>query len=298
MLGLEKVINSNTLTLGRSFLATSTLITLLFTEIEDLFPVHHLIELRKDVEGVMELNYFLWFENITIPYIFSIIVLLMVILGFYPRYFSILHAWISYSVFYTMLIVEGGDQIICILTLLIIPVCILDSRTNGWTVKGSKKPLKNAFLFYNAKYSMLFITIQMSVVYFNASVSKMFAPEWGNGTAVYYWFFDNMFGAPKWMQHIAGPLFTNDISVTLINWSVILLELFLFIGLFLKQHYKYLLFLLGITFHFLIFIVHGLFTFSIAMLGGLILYYLQLDKSIIENIKQIKTDMTFIIRQL
>lgn len=128
----------------------------------------------------------------------------------------------------------------------------------------------------------------MAVLYFNAGISKIFAPEWSNGTAVYYWFNDNLFGAPLWLRESIGILFKNDISVSLINWSVIFLEIFLFIGLFLKQKYKYLLLGLGLSFHFLIIIIHGLPTFFLAMSAGLILYLSRLDVSLNKNILNIK----------
>ncbi len=286
---IEKIIQNNTVTLARALLAMGFFITLLFTGIDDLFPRHHLIELKKNIEGVMMLNFFLWFDNILIPYVFSIVVLIVVILGYCPRVLSIIHAWVTYSIFYTMLIVEGGDQINAILTLLLIPICFLDTRKNAWIVCHEKQHIRKGFFYYNAKYSLLFISVQMAILYFNAGVSKIFAPEWENGTAVYYWFYDNMFGAPDWLKYSAGFLFTNDITVTLINWSVIILELFLFTGLFLSQHYKYILFILGIIFHFMIILIHGLPTFFLAMTGGLILYFFRLDKSIEENLQRVKT---------
>jgi antimicrobial peptide system SdpB family protein len=275
-----------------------TFITLLFTEIDDLFPTHHLIEIKNNIEGVMMLNFFLWFDNIFIPYIFSIVVLVVVILGYYPRVLSIVHAWVIYSIFYTMLIVEGGDQINAILTLLLIPICFLDARKNAWIVCHNIKRIRKGFFYYNAKYSLLFISVQMAILYFNAGVSKIFAPEWENGTAVYYWFYDNMFGAPDWLKYSAGFLFTNDITVTLINWSVIILELFLFTGLFLSQRYKYLLFILGVAFHFFVILTHGLPTFFLAMTGGLILYLFQVDKSIKENFQQVKTSIILMMKKI
>lgn len=295
---LEQFFQKNTLTLGRAFLATSSIVTLLFTGIEDLFPSHHILELRENREGVMLLNFFLWFETLTVPYVLSIIVLSLVLLGIYPRYFCLVHAWVAYSVFYTMLIVEGGDQINAILTLLVIPLCVLDSRKNAWKITDKPIKFRKGFLYYNAKYSLLFIGVQMSVLYFNAGVSKIFTPEWVNGTAVYYWFFDNTFGAPNWLRYVAGPLFKNNVTVTIINWSVIILELFLFIGLFLNQRHKYFLFALGILFHLVICIVHGLFTFSLAMMGGLVLFYFQLDKSITENLNLTKSSITQILKEI
>ena len=64
-----------------------------------------------------------------------------------------------------------------------------------------------------------------------------------------------------------------------------ILEIALFIDFFLKQQYKYILFVLGFTFHFLIFIIHGLPSFGLSMTVALILFYFELDKTIIENFR-------------
>ncbi|MFL0061736.1 hypothetical protein [Tenacibaculum maritimum] len=295
MINVNKIVQNNTITLARAFLAMSILLTLLFTPLNDLFPLHHISGLKENIRGLMHLNYFLWLDNLLIPYLFSIIVLILAVFGFYPRLISWFHSWVVYSVFYTLLITEGGDQINTILTFLLIPISILDTRINAWKIDTSIN-LKKNFFFFNAKYSIIFIGIQMAVLYLNAGIAKIFAPEWSNGTAIYYWFFDDMFGAPLWLQNSIGFLFKNDLSVSLVNWSVIFLEIFLFVGLFLKQRYRYVLFILGFFFHFLIVIVHGLPTFWLAMTGGLILYLFKLDESISENIKNLKLTVKSIFK--
>jgi antimicrobial peptide system SdpB family protein len=290
---VEKILSKNTITLARALLATSMLLTLIFTPLDNLFPHYHISKLNESSNELMNLNYFLWFDNLLIPYIFSITILIIVILGLFPRLICIFHSWVSYSVFYSMLIVEGGDQINIILTFLLIPICILDKRRNGWIniLNDSKK--KKTLLSINSMYALLFIKIQMAILYLNAGISKMFAPEWSNGTAVYYWFYDNMFGAPIWVQNSIGFLFKNDLTISLINWSVIFLEMGLFIAFFLNQKYKYLLLLLGLLFHFTIILIHGLPTFFLAMSAGLILYLSKVDLSIKENIINIKKSIQY-----
>ena len=150
---------------------------------------------------------------------------------------------------------------------------------------------------YNAYASIIFIKLQIAILYLNAGISKFYAPEWNNGTAVYYWFNDVVFGAPEWLaKSLAGYLFTNDISVSFINYGVIILEIFLFIGLFLKQRYKYLLFIIGFLFHFSIFIVHGLATFWISMTASLIIYLFDTEISILENMKNLNKQILKIIK--
>ncbi|WP_413514143.1 hypothetical protein [Myroides odoratus] len=185
-----------------------------------------------------------------------------------------------------MLIIEGGDQINAILTLLLIPISILDGRKNAWIVKKTNSKV-NRFLLLNATCALFAIKVQMSLLYFNAGVAKIYAPEWANGTAVYYWFNDEVFGAPLFMKKIFGFLFENAFTVTFINWGVIILEIGLFIAIFCSQKYKYIFLILGLILHFVIIIVHGLPAFFMAMAAGLHLYLSEMDITIRENFKKI-----------
>ena len=292
---IQNIYKSNTITFARALLALCFLSTLLFTPIYDLFPVQHIEQLKNSSNSSLNLNIYLLFNNIEIPYCISIIVLLFVISGFYPRLSCLFQTWISYSIFYSMLVTDGGDQINIILTFLLLPICLLDNRKNGWNVDFNEKT-SNRFLLYNASIAIIFIQFQMAVLYFNAGVAKMFQPEWLNGSAVYYWFNDPTFGAPYWVKSCVGFLFENDYTITIINWSVMILEVALFVGFFLKQKYKYLLFVLAFIFHFLIFIVHGLPSFVISMSAGLVLFYFQLDKTITENFISMRLSIIEILK--
>lgn len=291
MIKIQDIYKSDTITLVRALLALSFLTTLIFTPIYDLFPEMHYLQLKTNIVGLEKLNFYLWFDNIQIPFYLSIIIFIIVISGIYPRITCLLQTWVSYSTYYTYLITDGGDQINIILTFLLIPICLLDKRRNGWSVKNIEYNSSSAFFLYNASLALIFIQIQMAVLYFNAGVTKMFSAYWLNGTAVYYWFNDPTFGAPKWINYCLGFLFKNDYTVTLIGWSVMILEVLFFVGLFLQQRYKYLLFVIGFIFHFLIFVIHGLPSFGLSMTAGLILFYCQLNKTVIENLKLIKINI-------
>jgi len=290
MINFPNIHNSNVVTLSRALLALSFLLTLVFTPLYDLFPTQHLILIKQNVEYSLHLNFFLWFDNIKIPYIISIVVLLLSIFGLFPRYMSILQFWVSFSVYHSALVTEGGDQINSILSLLFIPLCLSDNRKNGWYSKKNynQNSQKSNLFLYNSFVALLFIKIQISLLYFNAGVAKIYAPEWSNGSAVYYWFYDPTFGAPHWFDFLFGFFFKNDITVTIINWSVIFLEIIIFISFFLKQKFKYLIFPIAILFHFLIILVHGLPSFFLSMSGCLVIYLLNVEISIKENLKIIK----------
>lgn len=295
---INKILNTNTLTLCRALLALGILLTLLFTDTTDLFPVDNLKNLSKHPSEIMQLNYFLWFDKDTLyAHLFSIFILLIVISGIYPRITCLLHAWVNFSVFNSMLIIEGGDQISLVLSVLLIPICLADKRKNGWINKEVIYN-KDSLLYINSKWALLFIQIQVAMLYFNAGTAKMYAPEWPNGTAVYYWFNDNVFGALPVIKYMFGFLFKNEMTVSFINWGSIILEIFIFSAIFLKQEIKYLIFIPAILFHLTIILIHGLPTFFIAMSATLILYLWRLDISIKENVINIKMSIFINIERI
>ncbi len=288
--------NTNTLTFCRAILALGTLLTLLFNDLSDLFPEKHLVEIKKNQILVSNLNMFTWFNDISIPYYIAIVILIFIILGIYPRILCLLHALVTFSIFNGMLIIEGGDQICLVISMLLIPICILDNRKNGWNQRINSCQKSKLFIA-NSNFAFLFIQIQVAIIYFNASIAKIYAPEWSNGTAVYYWFNDNIFGAEKIIYKLFGFLFENDYSVTFINWGVIFLELFLSILILLPSKYKLIGFFLGSIFHFFIILVHGLPTFFLSMLSILILYTWEINFSLSYNFEKIKQILKKIIKK-
>lgn len=284
---INNILNSNSITLGRTLLALSTLSTLLFNSTSDLFPSYHLEKIAGREEFIYKYNFFLIFDNPLIPQVLAIVFLLIIIGGIFPRITCFIQTYISYSLFHSLLVVEGGDQINAILALLLIPICCLDKRLFAWkTTSIHTYSSKNIFLI-NAFCAVFFIKIQMAILYLNAGVEKLASNEWANGTAIYYWFNNNTFGANNFIASLYGFLFENDLSVTVINFGVILLEIVLFLSLVINQRAKYLLFLAAVIFHFFIIIVHGLPSFFFSMTAGLMLYLWNNELTIKENFNRL-----------
>lgn len=56
---INKIINTNSITFARALLASSTLITLVFTDINDLFPVYNIQKMKENITGIMNINFFM-----------------------------------------------------------------------------------------------------------------------------------------------------------------------------------------------------------------------------------------------
>lgn len=250
---------TNTLGVARAFLALCTLVNIIFNY--DVF-----IKTKID-----NFNIFYYLEG-DIGKIFSILILIIVILGYFPRYTCIPHWWVAFSYFRGSSLIEGGDQLAAILTFLLIPIMIGDTRINHYNI-NEQKPNKYIFKVI-AFYSYLLILIQISFLYLQASISKLSGEEWSNGTAVYYWLNDSLFGIEKHSFNKITYLFSNNIIMFLLNFIPLIIEFFLFTLIFVMDRKKVVKigFILGVLLHFSFSISFGLISFGFSMTGALILY--------------------------
>ncbi|TGE29608.1 sporulation-delaying protein SdpB family protein [Hymenobacter metallicola] len=258
--------------LGRSLLALGTLITLGFSGPSILFD--------EQLFGKMSLNatlesfnifFCFGFGQLHYAYAVSIGVLLLVISGVFPRYTGVLHWLVTYSLFQAASIVEGGDQIGSIITMLLIPVTLLDGRNNHWVNRPHAQT--NRYANFIARGALALIALQMAVLYFHAGIEKMYKlDEWKNGTAVYYFFNDPLFGYPDWIRGLLATSLTNAYVVTSLTWGTMAFEILLFGALFMAPANRKKLLWLAVGFHLGIALIFGLVSFFLAMCGGLVLY--------------------------
>ncbi len=267
--------HTNVVGLGRSLLALGSLLTLAIN------PAHYFF--NKSIEGVYfnplldletypfnNFNFFLLFgvENAWIMKWLAVIILIVVISGYFIKISSILHWWIAISFMLSSSLLDGGDQIASILSFLLIPICLTDSRKNHWQkIKNNNSP-KNliAILF------VWIIRIQVAVIYFHASTGKFNTIEWENGTALYYWLNHSVFGITDFYRPLLDPMLSNTFLQPLLTYGVIILEICLFLALTASVKYRKRILPLAIFFHFFIILFHGIFSFFFSIVAGAILY--------------------------
>lgn len=269
---------TNVYGLARSILALGTLITLFFNSKEILFSGVSFSSIPKD-NLLAKVNLFTLFgyENMQWSYAIGILILLAVISGYLPRITGILHWWVSYSLFTSAIILDGGDQLTSVLSLYLVPLTLMDGRKNHWYGVANTNYYQNFIAFL----VLLFCQIQMAVVYLLAAVEKpLKVEEWANGSAVYYWLNHNMFGAPEWSLGFINSMFNSPIILFCTNWGVIIFELLLFMAFFMRQRFKNNFILAAILFHLSIVFIHGLVSFFFAMTAGVILFLAKKDMSL------------------
>lgn len=280
---------TNKLGLARSLLAFGTLSSLIFNNANFLFfssgkkivPNATATELSYTLFNLFGQDHIGWAK------VTCILILIIIIAGIYPRYTCFLHWYVSWSFFNSTAIIDGGDQVTAILTLLLIPICITDKRSNHWKRAESDESQSIWSRYFNiSNYSFyVLIRIQTCLLYFEAAIGKFKIEQWYDGTAVYYWLNQTWFGAPSYIKPIADILIKNVSGVVLLTWGTIAFELILFMALFMSMKRRQLMLLLGIVFHFSFLIFFGLFSFYFAMFGALILYLSNLNTNF--NIKKL-----------
>ena len=193
--------------------------------------------------------------------------------GWRPRLTGIFHWWVSVSFAMSTAVPEGGDQICANLSLILLPVTLSDPRRWHWATLQSRPASIGDWCRIAVASSCITVgRIQVAGIYFDAAISKIAAPEWADGTALYYWFTHPVYGMSEPGLGMMMPLLVNPWSVTLMTWSVIGLELLLAAALVMdRRHYRKLL-IPGLAFHAGIVVAHGLVSFFFAMAGALVWY--------------------------
>lgn len=265
---------TNVIAIARTLLAAGTLITLLFNSSGILFKESILSDQQILCNSMNQFGIWCMLStNLELARWISIVVLLWVASGWFPRYSAILHWWIAFSYSSSATMVDGGDQITTILAFFLIPVCLLDKRKNHWHAPqpgytGTAGMMGG--LLVTLTYWI--VRLQVAIIYFEASIGKMFVEDWINGTALYYWFTHPTFGADGWLRDMIITVFSNGTVVAFATWGVILFEVLLFMALFLDVKKRKYFLITGILFHFGIIAVHGLMSFFCAMCAALVLY--------------------------
>jgi antimicrobial peptide system SdpB family protein len=267
---------TNVYGLARTLLAFSLMMTLVFTSGSDFFLAFKAQGAGLgDCEGWTRGGLFCLIPAAQIEWArwLAIIGLLVVATGWQPRLTGLLHWWISWSFMSASQLLDGGDQLAATLTLLLVPICLTDGRSWHWVApRLADGQDSRAVARLIAGMFWLAIRVQVAYVYFQAGIEKFKVQEWADGTVLYYWFTDPKFGADQWLLPIVMPILMTPVLLTLLTWSVLVLEVFLSMGLVMDVRYRRWLLIGGVTFHVGIGVIHGLCSFATIMFAALILF--------------------------
>jgi antimicrobial peptide system SdpB family protein len=270
---------TNVVGLARSALALSTLVTLVCNRTSTLFRPLAGVPAWPICGGLRKFDAFCVLPSSHLEWArwFCVAGLLVVASGWRPRLTGIIHWWITFSLQASAATIDGGDQIAAILTFILIPVTLTDDRTWHWVARHARDETRESYKQTTARVALTVARLQMAGIYFHAAIGKLYASQWQDGTALYYWFLNPEFGAPGWLRVFLRPIVLSGLGVTCMTWAVIAVELALVAGLVASRRHWPKLLVLGVTLHLGILVAHGLVSFGIAMIGGLLLYLRPVD---------------------
>lgn len=279
----EKYPWTNGYGIARSLIALASLLTLLINRPEILFkPTAATADFPTCSMGfsIFCLGQNDYFQLNIIRWI-CILVLFLVVIGWRPRITGILHWYIAYSMQNGLVVIDGGEQAAAVITLLLIPITLTDSRKWHWTVNIDQSTINqtNINLKVVAYISHFFIRMQVAVLYFHSTIAKLGVPEWIDGTAVYYFTQDKLVGFNNFFSSITNSI-TSSPLIVIPTWGTLLIQLLIFGALFApKKHWKKIL-IVALLMHEIFAIMLGLISFSLIMSGTLILFLTPIDKKV------------------
>lgn len=199
---------------------------------------------------------------------FSVAVLAIAASGWRPRITAIPAWWVLFSTQAAATTVDGGDQIAANLALILIPLSLTDDRRWHWEVRSKQAGVAVTLFAHVAVFAG---AAQMSFVYLNAGLSKLSVPEWNDGTALYYWMNDPMFGPSEPLRSLISGALMSPLLLAAATWGPMILEFALGLALVLPSATRKPLLGLGVAFHCAIAVCMGLWSFAFVMTGGLLL---------------------------
>lgn len=265
---------TNVYALGRSLLALSPLLTLVFNPANVLFAPNAEWEAPKCGGWIAEVGLFCASPSLELARVVGILVLALVVIGWRPRWTAIPHAWVVLSMQNSMTLTEGGDQIAGNLALLLLPIALADGRRWHWSPAvgsdGGGQGGETSRMVANT--TMVLVRLQVAVIYLHAAAGKLAVSEWLDGTAVYYWMLDPQFGPDGVREFVLTAFTATAWGVTAVTWGAIVIEFTLAAGLVAGAPMRKVLFWVGILFHLGIAVALGLATFGVTMAGALVLF--------------------------
>lgn len=257
------------LSVTRTALASAQLSVLLATSDEFLFWYALGAPREMRCEGLRAVS--LWCAGGSSPgtaRLIAIAVLLAAASGYRPRYTCVPHWYVAFSLTNALAMPNGGESVGSIATLLLIPVCLGDRRVWQWT--GRRDELGPTWR--GAGYAaMVTLRLQLAVIYAAAAVSKIAAPGWRSGTALFTVAHDPHFGFPPAVLRVLDPVLTHRGLTAAATWSVLLLEMSIAVLIVGTGRTRAVAAALAVVLHVPIILLMGLFSFGTTMIVVVVL---------------------------
>lgn len=270
---------TNVYGLSRTLLALGALSVLLFATTDDLFSFRGDSGLKPTCHGLESAIVFcvLPRDQLWITHLAAILILAIAASGWRPRITCIPQWYIHASIFLGLSSPDGGEQVAAVLSLLIVPIALLDGRTWHWQREESPTRERSSFsqqwAVAIAVALVVCIKLQAFIIYIQASFAKLPHDDWANGTGFYYWASDPIFGVADWLVPVIDFLVDTPVFLVALTWGPILLEVAIALGLLMPSKVRKWILPAGLAFHLAIGILIGLWSFAFSMWALLLIAF-------------------------
>ncbi len=251
---------------GRSLIAVAELTVLLATPQSVLFGVSPSAQADRLCSGLGTAT--LWCVTPAhlsyLSQLIAVTILVCVILGLWPRRFCIAHWYVAFSMATRMIVLNGGEEVGQILTLLLIPICLGDSRMCHW--RRPSAPMAPGWRG-SAYAGHLVLRWQIAIIYLEASLSKLLFPAWRAGTAIPILLNDPQFGLPMAIRPTVEHIIATTGVGFALTWSVMAIEICIALAMLSPAPIRRFGVALAVCLHLAIVVAMGLFSFGLIMIA-------------------------------
>ncbi len=253
---------------GRSLLALASGCLLAFSPDRALFPRTAGVTDGPVCAGIGRISLWCLAEsggvNLLACRVIALALFVIVALGYRPRWTCVPHWYATYSLSVAVALPDAGEQVMRILTLLLIPICLGDDRRWHWQRPDGSLPAAWRGRAYAAH---LFVRVLGVSIYAQASLSKLAVPAWRDGTAGYYWLVHPHYGSAMAIRPPIGTILEQRIGVSVVTWGALATELTLAVLLLCPGRARRTGWALAIGMHGAIALLMGFTTFAMTMAG-------------------------------
>ncbi|OKI17535.1 hypothetical protein A6A25_40790 [Saccharothrix sp. CB00851] len=260
------------LVVGRSLLAATSLLTILFSSDSELFIRTAELPNGMRCTGVRAAS--LWClmgpteSGLLISRALAVAVLVLVLVGFSPRWTCVPHWYISFSLAAAMEMANGGDAIAQVATMLLVPMCLGDDRVWHW--QPVLRPLAPSWRG-SAFAAHLGLRGQLCLIYLGAVTAKLMDPLWRHGAALSVVAHHPQYGFPAPVRDLLSPVMDSYWFVALLSWSVVGVQVALALLTLGRRKHRLIALVLGCGLHLGIMFFMSLPSFGMVMIALLII---------------------------
>lgn len=208
----------------------------------------------------------------------AVAVLALIVVGFAPAATAVPHWYVTWSFMTSSTAVDGGEHLSANLTLILIPLVLMDRRLWHWS-KDVHYEKRNSWVKYVAYCALGLFIMKVMGAYFQASVAKFGVLEWSDGTALWYWMQNPTFSPTAPFGDFARAVL-QFLPVTIAaTYGTLILQLSLVPAAFYPGTARRTLLVLAVLFHLGIAATMGLWSFSLIMIAADLLLLIRSNES-------------------